>query len=181
MITTTATPSRKHTHWLVALVEPQCEARVRDWLHDNGGVPSWLPTEPQYRTRGIKRIKTVVQVPLLRGYLMIPDTYYEHVQLARAPHLRDWMRRGKDVALVSDRALDQLREIERSIHETFADTSKPRKYRVGQAVRMAEGVWRGIITTVLSLEGGGMVRVEAGSIGTALVPEDQIEPVGTNA
>lgn len=175
-LTITASSPGQYTHWLVALVEPQCEMRVADWLNANGGIPSWLPTEPQWRTRGVKRVKTVVHVPLLRGYLMIPAMYYEHIQLQRAPHLTDWMRRGRDVALVPDRALDQLREIERSIHATFKDTSKPRKYRVGQAVRMAEGAWRGILTTVVGLEGTDLVRVEAGSIGTALVPEAAIEP-----
>lgn len=165
----------QYSHWLVALIEPQREKRVRDWLWQEAQIPAWMPVERTVQRRGIKRVKTVVETPLLRGYLFVPAMFWDYAGLHAAKGVREFMHHVRETGpvnvLLPDAALAPLREIEASL----AATAGQRRYRAGQAVRIAEGAFKGLVARVAALAGSEVVRIDT-PLGLVSVPEAQIEP-----
>lgn len=171
-------PAGRYTHWLVALIEPQREKRVRDWLWAEAQIPSWLPVETTVRRRGVKRTKTKVETPLLRGYLFVPEmeaclaNYYDRERFIRMEGLRGYLRGRDDMPVsIPDAMLGPLREIEASLAATMGQ----RRFRAGQAVRIAEGAFSGLVARVAALRGGLTVQVDT-PLGVVTVDEAAIEP-----
>ncbi|MBI5111848.1 MAG: hypothetical protein HZA68_07735 [Rhodovulum sp.] len=167
----------EHSHWLVALIEPQRECSVRAWLWEQSSISSWLPVERVIRRRGVKQVKTAIDQPLLPGYLFIPALYFEHATLSMARGFRGFMHYERQDAtprlvMICDALLGPLRAIEANL----SDPTTRRKYRPGQVVEWLETTLRGSLTTVVALEAHDHVRVEFGGLGTAVVPEDFIAP-----
>lgn len=172
-----AVQAGRYSHWLVALIESQREKRVRDWLWAEATIPSWLPVETTIQRRGVKRAKTKVETPLLRGYLFVPAPFWDYAGLHAAKGIRGWMHHEATrdtparLVMLPDAALCPLREIETSLAATMGQ----RRFRAGQAVRIAEGAFSGLVARVAALRGGLTVQVDT-PFGLMTVDEAAIEP-----
>ncbi|WP_146604412.1 transcription termination/antitermination protein NusG [Rhodoplanes roseus] len=166
--------------WVVALVEPQSEERARAWLWHQGRVPTWLPMMRQWRTHrgGGARQRITVDVPILRGYLFVPATYFEHALVLRSPGIHSFMMLGRRLVMISDPEMDRLRSAVAEINEHRAMGGRAgRPYKIGEAVRFIVDVWAGVVATVEGVDAHGRVVVDAGGLmGRIVVADDQIEP-----
>lgn len=165
----------EYSHWLVALIEPQRERQVRDWLWTEASIPTWMPVETTIRRRGIKRVKVKVKTPLLRGYLFVPALFWDFAGLHAAKGIREFMHYdradGPALVMLPDAELSPLRKIEASL----AARAGARSVRAGQSVRVAEGAFQGLVARVAALRGGLALQLDT-PLGLVTVDETAIEP-----
>lgn len=173
----------EYAHWIVALVEPQREKRVRDWLWEQSGIPSYLPVERVTVVRCGRKVE--VENLMARGYLFVPAAFKDYAQLMRGDRtgVRGTMRASGDdpdrgiLVVVPDAALNPIRQIEANLNDPKWLAGKPRKYRAGQAVKLMDGAWRGLFATVEALRDGGRLVVDIGGVlGHVCLEEDRVIP-----
>ncbi|MBK5958095.1 hypothetical protein CCR97_08175 [Rhodoplanes elegans] len=167
-----------YPYWLIALIEPQHEKRARDWLWESAEIPSYLPVERVTQVRRGRKVD--VENLMIRGYLFVPALYANHAQIQRdeVRGIRgQWRYASGALKLVPDAALNPIRTIEANLNDPAWLAGKPRKYRAGQAVRLIDGAWRGLIATVDSLRDGQRIVVDIGGVlGHVELGEEHVTP-----
>ena len=164
--------------WVVALVEPQSEARSRAWLWKRARIRAWMPTMPKPRANGgVKRTIRFDPTPLLRGYLFIPAVWSEHAIALDAPGIHSFMNRDGWPVLIYDGALDPLRDAEKKFNDPkYINPETGRRFTIGESVQFISELMRNIVATVTAVDKGNRVALETADGARIVTTSDKIEP-----
>jgi transcription antitermination factor NusG len=152
---------------LVVVTEPQQEVRTTVTLR-SFDVPYYLPMITQFTTRGVRRTKVKSYRPLLRGYLMIPESAchrFMQVHQRRPMPIHGFLRCGDNFSVVTEIEIRRLRNIEQEL-------AKPKSiqsiWSVGEVARIGDGAFSGLNCAVTDLANGQRITVEVSLLGRAV-------------
>lgn len=164
-------------YWLIGIFDSAKQGKGIRFL-EKYGVPRWCPTMPRSRTSHRKR--AVVDIPMLRNYVLIPAPFFDSSAVQHAPGFHRFMIVNEALALVRNDELEPLRDLEKMLNDPnyVADDGKP-KYKRGDVVKMVDGVWAGVIAKVEWVDRSGMIQLDGCKLGRLKVRAEQIEPAMT--
>lgn len=171
--------SNKWPYWLIAIFDGVKQAKGLRFLADHG-VVAWSPTMPSNRNSRRTGMRKIVSIPMLRNYILIPAPFFDSAALQWAPGFHRFMVVDNGLALIRNDELEPLRDLEKELNDPNAikDDGRP-KYKRGDAVKLVDGVWSGILAKVESVDRCGVIRLEGCKLGRLTVKADQIEPAVT--
>ena len=165
--------------WIVAIVEPQGEIRAQKWLWHRNRVQAWVPTIPQLRTNGgIRRKKRIDQVPLIRGYALIPAMYFESAAIMRAPGVHRFMDVDGVLVVIPDGRMEKLRDYVKMLNDpNYGKDDGRYKFVVGEAVRYANALLQDIVAEVVSVDRANRIVLRTESGARIVTSPGKIEPL----
>jgi transcription antitermination factor NusG len=152
---------------LVVVTEPQQEVRATVTLQ-SFRVPYYLPMITHLTTRGVRRTKVKSYRPLLRGYIMIPESACQRfvsLHQRRPMPIHGFLRCGENFSVVTEIEIRRLRNIEQEL-------AKPKSiqsiWSVGEVARIGDGAFTGLNCAVTDLANGQRITVEVSLLGRSV-------------
>lgn len=161
-------------YWLIAIVDGARQAKTIEFMKDRG-VFVWCPMGYRWRGSGAKRTK--VDAPILPScYLLIPSPFFDWAAVTGAPGFHRFMSANGVLALIKDEQLEPLREAVETLNNPPKRETAGHRYRRGELVRMIDGIWQGILTSVVSVDNRGSLILDGGRVGRIKTHAAHIEP-----
>lgn len=171
--------SNKWPYWLVALVDATRQTKIAERWQEYG-IPAWCPTVPSFRNRPHSKKRVLVPRVMLPRYLLIPAPFFESAVIQRTTGFHRFLIIGERLALIPNRFLDELREIEKEMNDPkYLEGKKKPSYKPGELVQLVDGVWAGIIRKIEAVDSKGMLTLDGGNSGRIKVSSDHVVPAAS--
>lgn len=151
----------QHTHaecWIVAQIDPLKHSKAVQFMRQ-AAVPFWAPGYPTVRIRRGRRMEE--RVPMLKGYVLIPSSYFDSAGVTMAPGFHSFMLANDYLAMIRDQDLEPLREMEKMLNDPGRMVGPAKhKWRAGAVARMIDDIWNQIGLRVCRVDSRGMVTAD---------------------
>lgn len=168
--------------WYLLRTHPGREFIVSDaFMHR--GISHHLPTFVRSVWAGghaarVSRHRRTVRRPLFPGVILVPDFEADIDRLKQTGGVAGWLRIGDQAAAITPKVWREVRDIEAVL--AVPPSKRPRRFEVGQLVRIADGPLHMWIGRIERLDAKGRLRVLIAAAKRAFpveVAEDEVEPV----
>lgn len=139
--------------WFVLQTEPNKEAQAAAHLIARR-FKTYLPQESVYTTRGARRRKVPVLRPLFRGYVFVRLSLAEPGWgvATTVPGVHRFLKVEDDFAIVPDDLMQRVFDIAEVLSIPKKIRGPSSIFQPGQLVRISEGPFTGINTTITALD-----------------------------
>lgn len=160
-------PEPADRRWYVLRCEPQQERSAAGHLIGRR-FKTYLPEIPRWTTRGVRRKKVQVMVPMFPGYLFVRlgpvSDRGRWGEAASTPGIHSFMRLDDSYAIVSDNDMKRVLEVEQGERKP---KEKARPYARGETIRIGEGPFTGFNAQIIRLEEQDRITVLLNLLGRA--------------
>jgi transcription termination/antitermination protein NusG len=168
--------------WHVLLIEPQRELTAAAYLTAHR-FKVYLPQIKTWARRGLRRTKMEVERPMFPGYLFIRfdpdlDDGKRRWRIDITPGVRGFMKLDGEHAIISDVDIRVVQMIEEEERSGLRRPEIVHGYRLGEEVRVSEGVFSGFNGQVSRLDDEQRITLLLSLFGRAVratLPVDDIE------
>ncbi len=147
------------TNWYILKTKSNCEKKVLNILIQAGFV-SYLPLYQTIRVWSDRKKK--IEVPLIPSFVFVNCVPKELIVAAKTEGVAWIMRDIKDYAIVKDYEIENLRIF--LSHDFKNDTENTVDFKEGEAVKVTNGPFSGLIGTALEKQGEFRIRIEINAI-----------------
>lgn len=165
--------------WMLLKTAAQSQPRYISQVAEyHPSIPFFIPQYRKLCRPHGKRIAILITRPVYPGYIFVKPDFNtgEHHQLTRLPTKAYFVRFGRELSLIPDRVIDELRRLE-SLHQYILEDQNDVKYYPGQKIRIAFPTID-VIATLIHIISGNKVLADS-PIGRVTAPLAQCAPLPT--
>ena len=146
-------------NWYILKTKSNCEKKVLGQLIQNG-FTSYLPLYQTIRIWSDRKKK--IEVPLIPSFVFVYCDPKKLTDAAKTEGVAWIMRDIKDYAVVKDYEIENLRIF--LSHDFNNDIENTVDFEEGEAVKVTNGPFSGLVGTALEKQGEFRIRIEINSI-----------------